>query len=93
MPAQVVENVKTGYKQGVEADEAILSQMEERAEATEKGEADLGLGRLERQENVEREWARGVKGLEGLMSTLPETVARKERAEKAESYIGKTDKR
>ncbi|KAH7369840.1 hypothetical protein BKA65DRAFT_6180 [Rhexocercosporidium sp. MPI-PUGE-AT-0058] len=90
VPGAVAENVKREYKEGMEADEAVLARLEEQME---RGHADLGVGRLERQEDVERGWERGVKGLESLMRTMPETVARKERAEKAEAYVGKGEKR
>lgn len=93
MPSQVAENVKREYKEGVESDEAVLSGLEERVESEERGQADLRVGALERQGHVEKGWERGVKGLESLMRTLPETVARKERAEKAEAYIGEKEKR
>ncbi|KAH6721276.1 hypothetical protein BKA61DRAFT_154402 [Leptodontidium sp. MPI-SDFR-AT-0119] len=90
VPGSVAENVKREYKEGVEADEAVLSRLEEQREM---GHADLGVGRLERQTQVEKGWEKGVKGLEGLMRTMSETVARKERAEKAEAYVGKGEKR
>tara|TARA_R110002060_G_scaffold15581_20_gene21776 strand:+ start:226 stop:669 length:444 start_codon:yes stop_codon:yes gene_type:complete len=90
VPTKVAENVKREYKEGLESDEAVLGRLEEQAE---KGYADLGVGRLERQEEVERGWDRGVKGLEGLMRTMPETVARKERAEKAEAHVNRGEKR
>ncbi|CZT08364.1 uncharacterized protein RCO7_08240 [Rhynchosporium graminicola] len=84
VPSAVAEKVKREYKEGVEADEEVLGRLEEQRES---GYVDFGIGVLERQEETERAWERGVKGLEGLMRTLPETVARKERAEKAEAYI------
>ncbi|KAK2628984.1 hypothetical protein QTJ16_002087 [Diplocarpon rosae] len=90
VPFQVAENVKKEFKEGLEGDERLLKALEENRE---HGEADLGVGRLERQDDVEKGWAKGVHGLEGLMRTMPETVARKERAEKAEAYVGQTEKR
>ncbi|PVH88011.1 hypothetical protein DL98DRAFT_509520 [Cadophora sp. DSE1049] len=90
VPAKVAENVKREYKEGVEGDEALLGRLEEQRD---NGYADLEVGRLERQEDVERGWERGVKGLEGLMRTMPETVARKERAEKAEAHVNRGEKR
>lgn len=90
VPAKVAENVKREYKEGLEGDEIVLGRLEE---MRERGAADLGVGGLERQGDVEAAWVRGVKGLEGLMRTMPETVARKERAEKAEAYVGKGEKR
>ncbi|KAG4436998.1 hypothetical protein IFR05_007502 [Cadophora sp. M221] len=90
VPGKVAEKVKREYREGVEADEAVLASLEEQRE---REHADLGVGRLERQEQVEKGWEKGVKGLEGLMRTMPETVARKERAEKAEAYVGKGERR
>ncbi|EKD15069.1 uncharacterized protein L3040_003730 [Drepanopeziza brunnea f. sp. 'multigermtubi'] len=92
VPAQVAQTINKEYKEGIEADEGVLNALEEGVQAEEK-QADLGVGKLERQEGVERGWGKGVKGLEGLMRTLPETLARKEKAERAEVYIGKGDKR
>ena len=48
---------------------------------------DLGVGLLERQDAVEENWAKGVHGLERLRRTMPESVAKKERAERAETYV------
>ncbi len=93
LPHRVAENVKKEYKEGMESDEGVLRRLEEDVVRKERGQADLGVGALERQEDVERAWERGVKGLEGLMKTLPETVARKERAENAEAYIREKDLR
>jgi kinetochor protein Mis14/NSL1 len=90
VPGAVAEKVKREYKEGLEGDERVLARLEERREM---GCADLGVRRLERQEEVERGWETGVKGLEGLMETMPETVARKERAEKAEAYVRRGEKR
>ncbi|KAL2072211.1 hypothetical protein VTL71DRAFT_11554 [Oculimacula yallundae] len=89
VPGKVVEDVKRGYREGVEADEVVLGRLESISEREREGGVDFGVGALERQSDVEDAWGRGVKGLEGLMRTMPETVARKERAEKAEGYVGK----
>lgn len=86
----VAEGVKREYREGVEGDERVLAELEGRRE---KGKADLGVGALERQGAMEEGWNKGVKGLEGLMRTMPETVARKERAERAEAYVGRGDRR
>lgn len=93
MPGVVTDNVKRDYREGIETDERILKVVEDKVVGREKGTADLGVERLERQEVVEGNWGKGVKGLEGLMRTLPETVARKERAERAEEYVVKDDRR
>jgi kinetochor protein Mis14/NSL1 len=82
IPRIVTENTKRGYKEGIEGDEEALKMRE--ALLKEEGGAHMGLETLERQEGVESHWEKGVKGLERLMRTMPETVARKERAERAE---------
>lgn len=86
-PAVVTEHIKREYKEGIETDERILSVVEDKVVGREKGGADLGVEKLERQEAVEGNWERGVKGLGGLMRSLPEMAARKERAERAEEYV------
>jgi len=88
----VAENYKKGYKEGVDGDETALKWRFEEA-AAEYERADIGIGRLERQEVIAGHWNKGIRGLEGLMKTMPETVARKERAERAEAYVVKGDKR
>ncbi|KAF8866137.1 hypothetical protein BDZ45DRAFT_720289 [Acephala macrosclerotiorum] len=93
IPGTVTDNVKRDYREGIESDERILEVVEERVVKGESGVADLGVGALERQEQVEASWGKGVKGLEGLMRTLPETLARKERAERAEEYVVNGDRR
>ncbi|CZR57480.1 uncharacterized protein PAC_07369 [Phialocephala subalpina] len=93
IPGVVTGNVKREYREGIEGDERILEAVEERVVRGERGVADLGIERLERQEQVEASWGRGVKGLEGLMKRLPEVGARKERAERAEEYVVKGDRR
>jgi len=75
------------FREGVERDEEVLRVVDEKIVRMEKGGADLGVHMLERQEEVERGWERGVKGLGGLMRTMPEMVAKKERAERAEEYV------
>jgi len=87
MPGVAVENVKSAYKGGVEDDERILEAFRERVGKEDVG---LGVGELERTEDVEASWKRGVKGLEGLKGSLPEYVAKAERAGKAEGYVLET---
>ncbi len=48
---------------------------------------DLGLQKLERQEEVERTWKRGVDSLEKLKMEIPGTAARMERAKRAGEYV------
>lgn len=88
MPGVAVEGVRSGFKDGMEADEKALR---EKLEATVEGEGStpglLGVGKLERQEDVERAWERGVEGLGRLKKTIPETVAKKEKAGRVEEYV------
>jgi len=90
-PRVVTENYKKGYKEGVDGDEAALKRLEKAVAGGR--ETEMGIWRLERQEVMEGNWNKGVKGLESLMKTMPETVARKERAERAEAYVVKGDRR
>jgi kinetochor protein Mis14/NSL1 len=62
-----------------------LRRIEEQVKGQVGAQSDLGV--LERQESMERNWDRGIKGLERLMKTIPEMVAKKERAERAEAVV------
>jgi kinetochor protein Mis14/NSL1 len=84
IPGVAVENAKSAYQAGLESDETVLRGWEE--SVREQG-AELGVGMLERQEAVEGNWVKGVQGLERLKRTMPESVAKKERAERAENYV------
>lgn len=86
-PGVVTEHVKKDYRDGIETDERILQVVEDKIVGIEKGSADMGIEKLERQDQVEATWEKGVKALGVLMMTLPETAARKERAERAEDYV------
>jgi kinetochor protein Mis14/NSL1 len=87
MPSVAVESVKSVYKESMEDDERMLNGVAERVKE-ERG--DLGLGELARREDVEAGWRRGIRGLEGLKGSLPEYVAKAERAAKAEEYVVST---
>ena len=87
MPGVAVERVRNGFKEGLEADEKVLRERLEAAGEKDGGKAALGVGKLERQEDVERAWERGVVGLGRLKRTMPEMVARKEKAERVEEYV------
>ncbi|KAH6682881.1 hypothetical protein B0J14DRAFT_133607 [Halenospora varia] len=97
VPRTVVENTKKRFREESEADDEALRRAEEgmrekeRERVRDRGGNVLGVGRLERQEQVESNWERGVKGLERVVETLPETVARCERAGKAEVYVNGMD--
>jgi len=83
VPSSIAENRKKTYKDGLEGDEEQLRTRQELARAHRRSQ--ICLGPLERQEGVEANWEKGIKGLERVMKTMPETVARKERAERAEA--------
>lgn len=84
VPGKVVESRKKGFGE-VESDESVIKAAEEKIEGGE-GVVMEGL-EMERQKNMEKGWEGAVKGVGGLMNTLPEVVARKERAEEAERYV------
>ncbi|CCU75718.1 Mis14 domain protein [Blumeria hordei DH14] len=86
-PAQIFETVKSAYSQSLETDEQIIRNLEQHAETSEQRPINLGIQALERQEMVEGDWARSVQGLKILMHSIPEMVAKKERAEMVEEYV------
>jgi kinetochor protein Mis14/NSL1 len=91
VPPAVVEKNKKRFKEEGEADDEGLKTLEIKMSDAEKdrriGGTVLGIGRLERQDAVEQNWGQGIKGLERVLATLPEVVARCERASKAEEYV------
>ena len=94
VPGIAVENARSAWKRGLEEDESVLAQVVQ--EARKRGlEEDrrIGVGTLERGDEVEAAWSRGVQGLEGLKGSLPETVAKAERAGRAEGYVLEKEKR
>ncbi|CAG8954340.1 hypothetical protein HYFRA_00005964 [Hymenoscyphus fraxineus] len=86
VPGVVVEKNKKRFKEETEADDEALRAVGERMKEEKEGNV-LGVGRLERQEGVEAGWEMGIKGLQRTMKTMPEMVARSERARKAEEYV------
>jgi kinetochor protein Mis14/NSL1 len=87
MPGIAVEEAKSGFKEGVEVDEKALSERLEVVKERVGSGGGLGLGKMERQEDVESAWERGVQGLGRLKRTIPEMAARKEKAERVEQYV------
>ena len=92
-PGIAVENAKGAYATGFERDEDALKREGERIKLGEGKGAKIGIGKLDRQEGVETNWRIGVQGLERLKRTMPETVAKKERAERAEVYVNAPERR
>jgi len=82
MPGVAVEGARKGEKLD---DEGVLGRW---VESVQKDDTvDLGVRGLDRQEQVEKDWVRGVEGLGRLKRSLPEMAAKKERAEKVEAYV------
>ncbi|KAG9243859.1 hypothetical protein BJ878DRAFT_101328 [Calycina marina] len=82
VPGKVVEGAR---RAGEGDDEEVLAKWVENARKGDDGE--LGIGALERQEAVKRDWIKGVEGLGRLKRGLPEMAATNDRAEKAEAYV------
>lgn len=98
MPGVAVENFRGAFKGGMEDDERVLAGAVEGIRERDTGAewewmGGMGDGVLERQEDVEAAWRRGVKGLEALKGSLPEFVAKAEKAGKAEAYVLSKEKR
>ncbi|KAG0647169.1 hypothetical protein D0Z07_6990 [Hyphodiscus hymeniophilus] len=98
IPGVAVENAKAAWKGGLEDDERLLRGAVEGIKERDTGKGweergGLGVGGLDRAEAVEKSWEKGVKGLEGLKGSLPETVAKAERAGRAEGYMLRKEKR
>jgi kinetochor protein Mis14/NSL1 len=94
MPGVAVENFRDAWK--VEDDERVLREVVEGVKAEdmeELGVGGMGVGTLERGESVEGAWNGAVKGLERLKGSLPECVAKVERAGRAERYVLEKEKR
>lgn len=79
------------YKKGLEADEEEWRAVENRRRTDKEG-VNIGVLEIERQEGVEGSWARGVGGLEKLKVEMPGTMAKMERARRAEEYVLKEKK-
>jgi kinetochor protein Mis14/NSL1 len=87
MPGVAVEGLKKNYKDGMEDDEVELRTRAEGVREREGNGAELGVRELQRQAEVERNWNKAIDGLGRLRRTMPEMVAKKERAERAERYV------
>ena len=82
MPGAAVEGARKGEKVD---DEEVLGRWVSTVKRDDSGE--LGIKGLERQEQIERDWGRGVEGLGRLKRGLSEMAAKKERAVKVEAYV------
>lgn len=87
VPGVAATGLKQAYREVTEADEAEVRMRGDGVKEQEGLMADMGVGQLERQADVEAAWKNGVDGLGRLRRTMPEMVAKKERAERAEDYV------
>lgn len=90
MPHKILDGERTRWKNVEEKDEERLRVVDELGEDGGKG---IVLEKGERVEELEGRWEEGVKGLERMVAGLPESVAKKERAERAEAYVVGSDRR
>lgn len=89
-PEVAVEHARKDWTQGRAEEDAALGVWDEESQTRERMATGLDVAMLERREEVEHASRRSVKHLENLARTLPETVAKKERADRAEAYVRKT---
>jgi kinetochor protein Mis14/NSL1 len=83
VPQQAAANWREALKSGIEMDEEALR----KAARTEDAKGVwLDVQPLERQEEVERTWTKGVEGLERLKKDMPGKTAKMERAKRAAEY-------
>jgi len=85
-PKKAAEAWRDGFKNDGEAARAALA-MEKNSEGVKAQLVDLDIGKLERQDEVEKTWERGVEGLGRLKREMPGTAARMERAKRAVEYV------
>lgn len=83
VPRQAAENWKEALRIGIERDEEALRSA---VGVDDAQGVRLGVGKGERQEEVERAWGRGIEGLERLKREMPGETAKMERAKRAAEY-------
>ncbi|KAI0599753.1 hypothetical protein F4775DRAFT_108259 [Biscogniauxia sp. FL1348] len=95
VPAAAAAAWAEAARAGVKADEDALARMNQSSgggtdggeEGEEEGEGAVKMGKLERQEDVERSYGAAVRGLGKLKREMPSVVARMERARGAGEYV------
>ena len=87
VPGKIVEQRRNTYREVENADEEILRVVDEVAISDAEKGPGVEIGKLERQDRVEGAWNGGIEGLERMVDGLPGSVAKMERAEKAEAYV------
>ncbi len=83
-PVQAAENWKAALKAGIDADEEA---MRNASRMDDGKDVRLGIGKRERQEEMERTWKKGVEVLGRLKKEMPGTTAKMERAKRAAEYV------
>lgn len=83
VPLQAAANWREALKSGMETDEEA---MRTASRADDALDVRLDVKPLERQEDVEKTWRRGVEGLERLKKEMPGKTAKMERAKRAADY-------
>lgn len=84
VPQQAAANWREALKGGIEADEEALRNA---LRVNDSQDVRLDIGKRERQEEVEKTWAKGIEGLGKLKREMPGTTARMERATRAADYV------
>lgn len=83
IPLQAAANWREALKSGMETDEEALRTA---SRADDAVDVRLDVTSLQRQEEVEKTWRRGVEGLERLKKEMPGKTAKMERAKRAADY-------
>jgi kinetochor protein Mis14/NSL1 len=83
IPLQAAANWREALKSGIETDEEALRTA---SRADDALDVRLDVKPLERQEEMEKTWRRGVEGLERLKKEMPGKTAKMERAKRAADY-------
>ena len=83
VPLQAAANWREALKSGIEADDEALRTA---SQAEDAKDMNLDIRPLQRQEELERTWSRGVQCLERLKKEMPGKTAKMERAKRAADY-------
>lgn len=90
VPSRAANAYAEKLRDGLKADEDALAERRAKIEAEEEGEEGgqlQGVGRLERHENVEREYKGAVEVLAKLKTDMAAMLAKMERARVAGEYV------
>jgi len=87
MPKKAVDNAKKVYKEGIDEDDKALRDLFAQMQDMQEADPGIEMGDVDEEGFAQGTWGNGIAGLERVKRTLPETVAKKERAERAENYV------